>query len=77
MSGFLFDPGLIQEFCLKFALIHPDLRTGRKGGNGRGRSYFKNWFSIKLLSPLCLAASLFQQEGFFFHIAGSSSEEME
>lgn len=73
MSGFPFDLGLIQEFCLKFAIIHPDLLTGRKRGNG----YFKNWFSIKLLRALCLAASLFQQEGYFFHIAGSSSEESE
>lgn len=56
--------------------MQPDLITHRQGENTRVRQ-FKNWLSIKLLSPLCLAASAFLFFLGFFYKVGSSSEESE
>lgn len=64
-----FDSSLRQ--CIQIYSL-----TGR--GKHMRRRQLKNWFGIKVLSPFCLAASLFQQEGdYFFHNFGSSSEETE
>lgn len=80
ITGFFLPPRAgfdLRQFGLKFASVHPDLVTHRERENTRVRQ-FKNWLPIKLLSPLCLAASLFQHEGdFFFYKFGSSSEESE
>lgn len=68
ITGFFLPPRAgfdLRQFGLKFASVHPDLVTHRERENTRVRQ-FKNWLPIKLLSPLCLAASLFQHEGDFF-----------
>lgn len=43
--------------------MHPDSKPLAGRGETTRAKQFKNWLRVKLLSPLCLAASLFQQEG--------------